>query len=415
MPKITDAFLKSLQTPHRERVEVGDSQAPGLRVRSGKSGGISFVVYLHAPEGRRVMTIGHYPAMSLAAARDEVRKLQAANKDGQLARALAPPEVGTVAELAALFTENLKVKRKHPKQAISVIEKRIVPVIGGLKVADVRWGDVLRAIEPVAKDVGPVAAKKVFDLAKQMMGYAVGRDLIPANVCANRDPEDFGASPGVSRDRVLSAEEIGLAWEKFGEKGKTPSQRGRWLALRLLMLLPSRPGAVCRMAWKDVDLDRGLWTVPLADRKLTKKREAKFKAAGDTYTLPLGPSALAILAKAKATGGGSRWVFPVVGEPEKCIDPTVIADEVKSLGFGWHPHDLRRTIRTGMRSILKAPGDVAEAALDHVVGTRVERTYNRADLTGEIRETLLRWEGYVLDRAAVATTPNVVALTSAAS
>jgi len=412
MPQLTDATLKALQTPHRERIEVGDTQAPGLRVRAGKTGGVAFVLYLHAPEGRRVLTIGHYPSMSLVAARARVRELQAANRDGQLGRATAPPEVETMVQLAELFTGNLTQRRKRPKRAIASIKTYIIPVVGELRVVDFRWSDAIRVIEGATEN-GPVIGKLVADLLRQMMGFAVFRDLVQVNPCAGRDSSELGTSPGTPRERFLTGEEIGLVWNKLNEKANTRGQRTRRLLLRLLMLIPSRPGAVCRMRWQDVDLAAGTWTVPLSDRKLSKKREAQMRASGNRYVLPLGPAALGVLAEAKATAGGSPWVFPASKDKTKPTSPVGVAEQVTNTTWGiapWHPHDLRRSVRTHSRMTLKAPGDVAEACLDHTIGTAMERVYNRSNLAGEMRELLTRWETFVLDRATVATSPNVVTM-----
>ena len=164
--------------------------------------------------------------MSLSAARDEVRRLKAAHRDGNLGRATAPPEVETVAELAALFTENLKLRRKHPKQAISVIEKRIVPALGGLKITDVRWADVIRVIEATVKDAGPVAGKKVFDLTKQMLGYAVGRDLLAGEPLREPRPRGLRDEPRrVPGSRALRA-------RRSDSPGRSSPRRARRRARR---------------------------------------------------------------------------------------------------------------------------------------------------------------------------------------
>ena len=60
--QITDAYLKSLMVPHRARVEVGDSAGAGAARPRQRTGRVSFVLYVHADAGRRVITFGHYPA-----------------------------------------------------------------------------------------------------------------------------------------------------------------------------------------------------------------------------------------------------------------------------------------------------------------------------------------------------------------
>lgn len=61
----------------------------------------------------------------------------------------------------------------------------------------------------------------------------------------------------------------------------------------------------------------------------------------------------------------------------------------------WTPHDLRRTVRTGL-SRLQCPNEVAEAVLGHTRGG-VEGIYNLYKYDAECRKWLQVWADY-LDR-----------------
>ena len=59
----------------------------------------------------------------------------------------------------------------------------------------------------------------------------------------------------------------------------------------------------------------------------------------------------------------------------------------------WTPHDLRRTVRTGL-SRLQCPNEVAEAVLGHTRGG-VEGTYNLYKYDAECKAWLQKWADYL--------------------
>jgi integrase len=59
----------------------------------------------------------------------------------------------------------------------------------------------------------------------------------------------------------------------------------------------------------------------------------------------------------------------------------------------WSPHDLRRTVRTGL-SRIQCPSEVAEAAIGH--GKKgIEGTYNLHEYEAECRIWLQRWADHI--------------------
>jgi integrase len=73
------------------------------------------------------------------------------------------------------------------------------------------------------------------------------------------------------------------------------------------------------------------------------------------------------------------------------------------------PHDLRRTLRTGLAR-LRVPRDVAERCLNHAL-PEIEAVYNTHDYLDERREALARWGAEV--EAIVSSGSNVVPISGA--
>ena len=81
------------------------------------------------------------------------------------------------------------------------------------------------------------------------------------------------------------------------------------------------------------------------------------------------------------------------------MDIRYIGKHARGLQSGtdrWTPHDLRRTVATGMAAIAIQP-HVIEAVLNHISGTRagVAGIYNRYSYANEKRDALERWANHL--------------------
>jgi integrase len=63
-------------------------------------------------------------------------------------------------------------------------------------------------------------------------------------------------------------------------------------------------------------------------------------------------------------------------------------------GTGVTAHGFRSTFRDWASEISSYPSDVAEQALAHVIGSKVEAAYRRGDLLNKRRTMMRDWAGY---------------------
>src|SRR6266699_3802721 len=87
MPKLTDSSIKAAACPaDKHRMELSDTACPGLILRVTRAGSKSFLFKYWSPLLSKSvsLTLGSYPALDLAGARDRIadhRKLIAKDKD----------------------------------------------------------------------------------------------------------------------------------------------------------------------------------------------------------------------------------------------------------------------------------------------------------------------------------------------
>jgi integrase len=186
--------------------------------------------------------------------------------------------------------------------------------------------------------------------------------------------------PPPTRDRVLDNRELAAVWSEAGDDAF-----GR--VVRLLILLGQRRTEVGGMAWSEVDIERGTWTIPAQRAK-----------NGRAHTLPLPAAALNIINSVprmvnrdclfgeRSSGGFTLWAFAKAALDDR------LGDRVKP----WTLHDLRRTFCTRLADLGVLP-HVVEAAVNHQSGHKrgPAGIYNRSTYTNEVRAALAMWSDHV--------------------
>ena len=307
------------------RVQWRDAECPGLFLRASTSGAAAYVL-LHKRGGRLIRkVIGSAVDVSIPEAREVVARLR---HDRTLVAQLAtrePPGRSKGVLVGEIFNRYIdeaeagKFKLGRRRQAITDrtaknyrdVFKATLKVYEG-KTLDWLAENVARLHREMGLPSGsgetrkpgrPIQANRMLQTARNIFTYAasVGAWSRP-NPCV--DPATGGMMakfPEHARDRILTdAEEERLADELRKESPL-------WRDLFALALLTGRRmSAVCSLRWADVDLGRGVWTVP---REAMKGRKA-------AHGLKLDPDALAILRRRhREAAEGSDWVFPAPRSP----------------------------------------------------------------------------------------------------
>ncbi len=251
-------------------------------------------------------------------------------------------------------------------------------------VADIGTDDVLGVLRPLwtAKPVTAARTRdrieRVLDAAKAK-GHRTGdnpprwrgnlRDLLPKrrNVVAHHEAVPYAEVPGyMAKLRALKG--VGCA------------------ALEFAVLTAARPGEVLGAKWSEIDLKSQIWTVPAVRMK-----------GGREHRVPLSPRCVTILrhmAKARV----SDFVFP--GErADRPVSGNTLRVILRRLGADATVHGFRSTFRDWCGDRTTYPREVAEAALAHLTGDAVERTYRRGDAFDKRCELMRTWANYCEPKA----------------
>ena len=378
--KFTDRQIQNLK-PRDQRYEVFEDRGFGVRVSSRRK---TFIYFYRMPGEikKRRLTLGNYPALSLAEAHlqyAEAREMVARGID-PAAKALTEKEdertAPTVAALADEYVEKwAKARKRSWATDKRILEKDVLPEWGRRKARDITRRDVIRLLDNIVDRGAPIMANRTLAVVRKMFNFAVARDIVHASPCTVIQTP----SSEQRRDRVLSAEEIKTFWH--GLEG-TRITEGIRLALKLQLVTAQRKGEIISAEWAEIDLQEKWWTIPA--------EKAKNRLP---HRVPLSTVAIEIMEAAKNLAGDSCWVFP---SPRGAghITPTAVDHalrvDLNNLGINnFTPHDLRRTAASHMTS-MGISRLVVSKILNHVE-RGVTAVYDRHSYDREKRQALEAW------------------------
>ena len=430
--------IESMRPGDSPRTDVGETQ--GLRVTCAKSGVRTFIYRYRSPEtGKLVpLKLGHYPGLKLAEARMQVVRMK------ELQRAGVCPKAQQERELAAQREEEEKARREQEAAAFLVadlIELYLTEVIEDRMIKDARTGkpkrvagsrkpkgqaEVRRTLynDPVRvlgdMPAGEVTRKHVVDLVREILARGANvqagnvlRELTAAYeyaIAMEKLPEDF-ANPAMLAKGSLRTARVKLSSEKGRRALSDEDLRAllAWLpgsgfsvtqknVIRLTLWTGCRTGEVCEAQWRDVDLEKGVWHMRDskngAERYVQLSRQAveflrQLKLNGTTYVFPSSRSGRPIQQKSLSE---AKWQLK---HPEQVQNRRVYRPEQRWLTTieDWSPHDLRRTVRTGL-SRLGCPSEVAEAVLGHS-RKGIEGTYDLHRYEDQCKVWLQKWADHL--------------------
>lgn len=371
----------------------------GLYLRVGPTGAKSWVFRFRSGASRRDMGLGPLHTITLADARTkaaECRKLLLDGKDPlstreaeRLAILAESAKAMTFKKCAEAYIDAHKAgwrNGKHADQWTNTLTAYAYPTIGELFVNAVDTGLVMKVLEPIWSTKTETASRvrgrieAILDWAT-VRGHRQGDNparwkghldhLLPARAKVQK----------VEHHSALPYAEIGDFMTSVRAQEGTSAR-----ALELLILTASRTGEVIGATWGEFDLPGKLWTIPAERMK-----------AGREHRVPLSPAALRVL-EAMQKVQTRDFVFPG-GKPEKPLSNMALLQLLKRMDRpDLTAHGFRSTFRDWAAETTNFPRDVAEMALAHAIGDKVEAAYRRGDLFDKRRKLMEAWAAYCLKK-----------------
>jgi integrase len=365
-------------------------QVAGLALLVKVTGARSWILRCSIAGKRRDMGLGGFPDVTLADARRRAR--ECANRSttaedpiGQRreARAALAAKVAKAMTFSQCVDAYLDAHSeswsnpKHRQQWRNTLTSYAGPVIGGLDVAQIETGHVLKVLQPIWSEKTETASRlrgrveSVLSWATTA-GYRTGEN--PARWKGHL--QNLLAMPS----KIAKVEHhAALPYRELGAFMADLAQDARHRCAGARIRHPDG-GKVRRGPRRDLGRDRhGGRAMDIPGERMKAKVE---------HVVPLSDAALAILRVLPREGS---LVFPGAREGRPLSDMSLTA-VLRRMGRGdLTAHGFRSTFRDWAAEQTAFPSEVVEMALAHTIGNKVEAAYRRGDLIEKRRRLMDDW------------------------
>ncbi|MBT5351213.1 MAG: DUF4102 domain-containing protein, partial [Rhodospirillales bacterium] len=217
--KLTDPKLRKVRPPESGRIEIWDTQVPGLGFRVTAKGVKSWTIRYRVGTRHRRFTLGNYPALSLADARDQAliairdtRLGKDIQREKEITRTESAPK--TLSEAFADFVKGYaKKKNRSWREVESLFENEIRQKLGKRPLTDITRADLITRFDEIK---APHTANKAYRYMSRFFKWCLEKNRLkesPMTHVVLPHPE-----VEKSRDRVLTDAEIvelWIVWERL--------------------------------------------------------------------------------------------------------------------------------------------------------------------------------------------------------
>jgi integrase len=151
------------------------------------------------------------------------------------------------------------------------------------------------------------------------------------------------------------------------------------LALKLTILTALRSGAIRHLRYEFIQDD--VLTVPAHLMKGNRGKKVEFR-------VPLSKEALEVIEQLKPFERDG-YLFP--NKNKGIMSDATMSRHMERRGMQERPHGFRSSFRMWCAEATETPREIAETALSHVTGSKVERAYNRSDYLERRKVLMQRW------------------------
>jgi integrase len=396
MAKLSDTSIRAAK-PRAKAYKLRDGD--GLFLIVTPSGGRWWRCRYTWRGREQMLSLGTYPGVTLAAARDKRDALRAQIEDGinpsaqrrqeraVIVEANAPER--TYAAVAARWLDLTASARRwtddHRERVLRRQQAHAFPWLGKTPVADVTEADVLACLNRVT-DSGIIdTAHRLRADTYSVFVWARRQGYIAQNPCA--DLHEPGTLPRLKTEHnaaITDPRAFGVLLQAIDGYPASFTVRA---ALKLQALTFVRPGELRLAIWAEFNLDGAEWRIPAPRMKMRRE-----------HVVPLARQTIAILRELYPLTGPDGFVFPQVRNPSRPISDNTLGSALRTLGFSADQHSahgFRSTASTLLNESGKWHPDAIERQLAHAPQDKTRAAYNAAAHMPERRKMMQAWADYL--------------------
>ncbi|BAN22501.1 phage integrase [Caballeronia insecticola] len=281
---------------------------------------------------------------------------------------------------------------KHGAQWTYTLAEYAHPVIGKMQIRHVTRSHVLEILEPIWQSKTETASR-LRGRIEAILDYARVKGFRDegVNPAAWRGNLDKLLSAPKKTKRVRNHPALSIAQMGAFMKRLRAIEGISARCLEFSILTAARSGEARAADWREIDLEKRIWTVPAEKMKARKE-----------HRVPL-PTAAVRLLKAIKRQDDVCLVFPSPRASGALSDMSLLAI-MRRQGLEATPHGFRSTFRDWASEYTNYPRELAEVALAHIKGDATEAAYWRSDVLQKRRRLMDDWAAFcdkVIDEGTV--------------
>ena len=263
----TIAALNNLELPEKGRTEYRDTKVPELTLRVTSNGSKSFSVAKKIGSKYVRVTLGKFPANTIEQARKKARENLL-----QLENGVNPTEKKrnerikqlSVTDIYEQYEDNFKARIKVGERRQKSLEDfsrtwklHVKPRIAKYKAKEVSHAIALKVTDDIKANLTAGLFNASIALLRAMFKFAASHELVKSNPFSSISKVRIE-----SRTRFLTREEIAKLFDSLKEEKQIYQD-----VVQILIYTGQRKGNVYSMEWGELDLERGVWTIPHSKTK----------------------------------------------------------------------------------------------------------------------------------------------------
>jgi len=392
--------------PREKDYKLSDGQGLFLLVKTTgiKTWRFKFV----RPDGREgLATFGHYPALSLKAAREcraNALALLALGKDPvieaqQSKIEAAHARVNTFEALAREWHATCAHRWSPPHAAkiLRMMELHLFPSLGKRPITDLKARDLLMPLKAVERRNTLELASRLRQYLTGIMRMAVQHGLIDFNPAS--DLQGATATRKATHRPALPLERLPELLERLERyQGRLLTQK----AVQLTLLVFIRSSELRFARWDEIDFERALWTLPAERTPIDGVRFSTRGAKMATpHLVPLSRQALALLEQVRQLTGRHELIFAGDHHHWKPMSENTVNAALRRMGYDTKADLCGHGFRAMACSALVESGlwsrDAVERQMSHQERNGVRAAYIHKAEHMEERRLMCQWWADYLD------------------
>ncbi|KFN39009.1 MAG: hypothetical protein JU82_09085 [Sulfuricurvum sp. MLSB] len=378
-------------------------------------GGLYLVVQPNGSKGWRLkylfqgvekrISIGTYPAVPLAEAREKREELKKLVKSGinpsderktaKEQRRLVQVEAANTFESIALeFLEKQKSRlgEKTYAKKEGRFKNHIFGVIGSKNIDDIKIQDILSIIRKIELKGQNETAHRTLNLINQVYQYGLTVGRVKHNIAADINPR-LALEPIVVKHMatIIDPKTIKLFLEGIDRYTGSLAVK---TALQLMPYVALRPANIRHAEWNEFDFEKKLWKIPAEKMKMKT-----------THLVPLTDRMIEIIKTMHPLTGGGKFIFctQTKGRDYPISENTLtkgirIVLKNENIAGDMVSHGARSMFSTLAYENYQEHGvipEVIERQLAHQERNKIKDAYNHAEYLNERRILMQWWSDYL--------------------